>query len=288
MSRATHVLLLLLAITIIVFSGCITRTSENVLEYPAAGVEYHSTIIERGANYTLSEVRFTSLGTGIEGLLRVPTRANKVPGVVLLPGAGVTKESEQRLARYLASIGYASITIDQRNLGVIDIKRDLALFRAGKVPEEHKMVHDALVAAAVLRDQPEIDSNRIVYMGESNGARFAIIACAIDGKSRGVIAISTCGYDVDTPIATGALRDPAAIEFYRSIDPDCYLERIAPRKFVMIHSLNDPVIQYSAAVRTYSKAAMPKAMYKIDAHTHGYCDAMDGFIKDELRAIMAK
>ncbi len=278
-------LILLLTIVIIAFSGCVTK--ESVLEYPTAGVEYHMATIERGGNYTLSEVSFTSLGTQIAGLLRVPkNRTNKVPGVVLLPGAGVTKESEQGLARYLASIGYASITIDQRNLGVIDIKRDLELFQAGKVPEEHKMVHDALAAAAVLREQPEIDSDRIVYMGESNGARFAIIACAIDRRAKGVIAISTCGYDVDTAIATGVLRDTKAIEFYRSVDPDCYLDRIAPRKFVIIHSVNDPIIQYSAAVRTYMKASMPKSLYKIETHTHGYCDAMKGFIEDELRAMV--
>ncbi len=278
----TRILILLLLI--IAFSGCVTR--ESVLEYPTTRVEYHIATIEQGGNYTLSEVTFLSMGTQIAGLLRVPNHTTRVPGIVLLPGAGVTKEGEQGLARYLASIGYATITIDQRNLGVVDVNRDLELFQAGEVPEEHKMVHDALAAAAVLREQPGIDRDRIVYMGESNGARFAIIACAIDRMARGVIAISTCGYDVDTAIATGALRDAGTIEFFRSIDPDCYLDRIAPRKFVIIHSVNDPVIQYNMAVRTYAKASVPKSMHKIETHTHGYCDAMNGFIKDELHAMV--
>ncbi len=229
-----------LTVTILIFlliiaasSGCITKHNYNynhshnhaeredegggALEYPASRVEYRLRPLESGDNYTLSEVVYTSMGTQIVGLLRVPklinepNRSERVPGVVLLPGAGVTKEGEQRLARYLCSLGYASLAIDQRNLGVIDVQRDLKLFRGGEVPEEHKMVHDALLAAAVMREQPEIDGSRIVYMGESNGARFAIIACAIDKRARGVIAISTCGYAIESAAGTGALKDPVRV-----------------------------------------------------------------------------
>ena len=85
------------------------------------------------------------------------------------------------------------------------------MFMNGEELAEHKMVHDALAAAKVLRDQPGIDAERIVFAGESNGARFVIIACALDPEARGVIAISTCSYGIDAAIASGQLNDPKVI-----------------------------------------------------------------------------
>jgi len=282
-------------IVVILISGCVTKqaqdwavTSEGMLKYPKCTPEYQLTTLETADNYTLYKVTFTSRGTEISGLMRMPVAPSGklVPGVVLLPGATVTKEGEQGLAKYLCSLGYASIAIDQRNLGVVDIQGDLQMFLNGEEPTEHKMVHDALAAAAVLRAQPGIDAERIVYAGESNGARFAIIACALDPEARGVIAISTCGYGIEDAIASGRLNDPEMIRFYRSIDPDTYLDKIPPRKFVMIHSLNDTVIHYENALRTYAKGDKPKELHTVGTATHGYCKEMDAFIKTELEEML--
>jgi len=285
----------IIMIVVILISGCVTKqaqdwavTSEGMLKYPKCTPGYQLTTLETADNYTLYKVAFTSRGTEISGLIRMPVApAGKlVPGVVLLPGATVTKEGEQRLAKYLCSLGYASIAIDQRNLGVVDIQGDLQMFLNGEEPREHKMVHDALAAAAVLRAQPGIDAERIVYAGESNGARFAIIACALDPEARGVIAISTCGYGIEDAIASRRLNDPEEIRFYRSIDPDTYLDKIPPRKFVMIHSLNDTVIHYENALRTYAKGDKPKELHTVGTATHGYCKEMDAFIKTELEEML--
>jgi dienelactone hydrolase len=264
-------------------------TNEGLLEYPPCTPQYQLMPLETTDNYTLYEVRFTSRDMQIAGLLRMPQiqQGKDIPGVVLLPGATVTKEGEQGLATYLCTLGYASITLDQRNVGVIDIPGDLQLFLNGKEPTEHKMVHDARAAAEVLRNQPEIDPDRIVYLGESNGARFAIIACALDPKARGVIAISTCGYGIDAAIASRRLNDPEVIRFYQSIDPETYLSKIPPRKFVMIHSVNDTIISYESAELTYAKASEPKELHTVKCATHGYCTEMAALLETELEAMVA-
>jgi len=277
--------------TSIFISGCVTKpdwdvSNEGLLEYRnSPECEYQLKTLETTANHTLYEVVFTSRDSQIAGLLRMLKSGGDVPGVVLLPGATVTKEGEQGLAKYLCGLGYASIAIDQRNLGGIDVQSDQRMFLNGEEPTEHKMVHDALVAAEVLRTQSGIDPERIVYLGESNGARFAITACALDQKARGVIAISTCGYNVDFAIATGQLNDPNMIRFYRSIDPGTYLSGIPPRKFVMIHSLNDTIIQYDSAQRTYSRAFAPKELHTGGTATNGDGKEMDAFIKEELEGM---
>jgi len=260
--------------------------SDGILEYSLTTPEYQLSPLNAENNTTLYNVNFTSRGAQISALLRMPghlDNVKSVPGIVLLPGATVTKEREQGLAKYLCSLGYASITLDQRNLGGIDMDGDLQMFLKGQEPTENKMVYDALAAAEILRSRPEIDPNRIIYVGESNGARFAIIACASDPKARGVIAISTSGFGVNQAIASGMLNDPEMIRFYKSIDPETYLSKIPPRKLVMMHSQKDPIIPYEQGKDLFSKASEPKAFYTVNCTVHGRCAEMDPFIEQELK-----
>jgi hypothetical protein len=146
------------------------------------------------------------------------------------------------------------------------------------------MVHDALAAANVLGDQSEVDENSIAMLGLSNGGRFAIIATAIEPEIKGVIGISTSGYDTDS-IEVDETVDMNAYQFYRSIDPDNYLGMISSRGFVMLHSINDSTVPYELALRTYDKAEEPKALYPINGSTHGYSPLMAEDIENELDAI---
>ena len=261
-------------------------TDDGFLEYPTPAPEYRLIPSKATSDPNLREVRFSSRGAEVAGLLRIPEpvaqKPGGFPGVVLLPGATINKEQEQGLAEFLSNLGYASIAIDQRNLGIVDMRSDLEAFLEGQEPTEDKMVHDALAAAEVLRMQPEIDPGRIVYVGESNGGRFAIIASALDPKSRGVIAISTCGYGVEEEINYLRMNGPDAVRFLRSIDPDTYLKKIPPRRFVMIHSSNDPLISFDSANHTNEKALEPKAMHTVECATHGRCGEMDPYIKEEM------
>ena len=76
--------------------------------------------------------------------------------------------------------------------------------------------------------------------------------------------------------------DPNTIRFYKSIDPETYLSKIPPRKLVMFHSINDPVIPYEYANSTYEKALQPKSFYTVKCHMHGLCTDMDASLEKEL------
>jgi fermentation-respiration switch protein FrsA (DUF1100 family) len=272
-----------------------TVTDEGILAYSVSMPQYNLSEPISDANSTLSTVQFQSRDMQMAGLLRIPmsagtgqnsaAKARRIPGIVLLPGATVTKEREQGLAKYLADLGYATLTLDQRNLGATDAKSDLQLFMAAREPTEHKMVYDALAAAAILRVQPGIDPDRIIYAGESNGGRFAIIACALDAKARGILAISTSGYGTDAAVAKAGLTEKDTLRFYRSIDPDTYLAKITPRPFAMIHSSNDPVIPYQLAEQTYMLASPPKSFDTVGCTKHGYCTDMNGYIEKRLLSL---
>ncbi len=256
---------------------------DGVLSYPEnrGRVDVNVLKTESGGNYTLETISFTSKDYTVEGLLRIPSSDKKVPAVVILPGATVPKEGTQGLAEIFSNMGYASLGIEQRNRGGVNPDYDYNLFKEGKEPVEHKMVFDALRAVDVLKQDSRIDSKRIAIVGESNGGRFAIIATAIDPDIKGVIGISTSGYDTESEV-TG-IQDETLIRFYRSIDPDTYLRFIPPRRLVMMHSVNDSIIPIDLAGRTFKKAKEPKQFYSVTTGTHGFSDGMRMPLEDELR-----
>ena len=261
-------------------------SDEGILSYPARGdIIYSIDELDNTQNSDiLRSVLFESRDISIKGLLRIPDSDTKVPAIVLLPGAGVTKENEQGLASILSKMGYASITLDQRNLGGIDPQSDLGMFKAGVEPVEHKMVYDVLKAVDVLREQSEIDPDNIAIIGSSNGGRFAIIATALGPTIKGVIGISTSGYDIDS-IDPARVLDAETYTFYKSIDPDMYIGQISPRRVVMLHSFNDTIIPYEMALKTFNKAGEPKAMYNINDPRHGYTSSMHPYLEQELNTI---
>ncbi len=261
-------------------------SKDGILSYPEnrGKVEVKLLKTEQGSNYTLETISFPSKDYTVEGLLHIPLSAKKVPAVVILPGATVPKEGTQGLAEILSGMGYASLGIEQRNRGGVDFKYDYELFKAGKEPVEHKMVFDALRAVDALRQDSRIDAKRIAIIGESNGGRFAIIAAALDPDIKGVIGISTSGYDTESEIVN--IRDEVAIRFYRSIDPDTYLQFIPPRKFVLMHSVNDNIIPIGLAENTFRKAKEPKQFYEVTTGTHGFSEGMREPFEKELRQML--
>jgi fermentation-respiration switch protein FrsA (DUF1100 family) len=231
---------------------------------------------------TLKLLSFESKEDKIQALLRIPANhTNSSAGVVLLPGAGITKEAKQGLAVELSKMGYATLTPDQRNLAGINPEKDLELFKAKLEPIEYTQVYDALKATDVLVAQPEINPDKLAILGESNGGRFAILACALNPALKGVIGISTSGYGTEK-IDPASVKDPETYRFYRSIDPDTYLSTLPPAKFVLIHSFNDTVISHDLALRTFALAKEPKAMYNVSEATHGYTASMHPYLQKEL------
>lgn len=263
-----------------------TVSKDGILSYPEnrGKVEVKILKTESGSNYTLETISFASKDYTVEGLLRIPLSAKKVPAVVILPGATVRKEDMQGLAEIFSKQGYASLVIDQRNKGGVNPQYDYELFKENKEPTEHKMVFDALRAFDVLKQDARIDSKKTAIYGESNGGRFAIIAAALDPDIKGVIGISTSGYDTESQIA--GISDETLIRFYRSIDPETYLGLIPPRKFVMLHSVNDSIIPIDLAKNTFKKAQEPKRFYEVITGTHGFSEGMREPLKNELRQML--
>lgn len=274
-------------------------SDSGILFYPQnrGKPEYSEKALNDTENFTLSKTVYKSRDAYIYALLREPKiktaergAGKPMPAAVLLPGALVPKEGQQGLASKLAEWGYVTLTLDERGNkgetkeGVVSLDEDYASFAQGKEPIQHKMVFDALRAFDILREKKNVDSDNIIILGESMGGRYGAIAAAIEPRIKGYVGISTAGYGINE----ARVPDKSALKFLKSIDPDNYIGRIAPRKAVMIHSTGDAVIPIAMAEAAFSHAKEPRKLIAAECKTHGFCPEMEPFLKEELAEIFKK
>ena len=235
-------------------------------------------------NLTISKIIYQSTNGNIYGLLLLPkTAAEPLPGIVLLPGAGIPKENELELAKKIAELDSAVLVIDQRGIGETNgifptLDEDYASFLAGKEPHQHFMVYDALRAYDLLKSASFVDSGRIILVGEGLGGRIAVIAAAIDRNIEGVLVISSSGFDFKGG------NDTNKDAFLKSIDSDHYIGLITPRTLVMMHNVQDKIIPLSSAINSYSKAQEPKQFVLVNdtACNYSYCESMYNGLVESL------
>jgi len=259
---------------------------DGYLVYPLnrGDILFNRQTYDETKNLTISKVIFQSTKGNIYGLLVLPKSASELlPGIVLLPGAGVSKESKLELAKKIAELDAAVLVIDQRGIGETDgilptLDEDYQSFASGKEPMQHIMIYDALRAYDLLYSAPFVDPDRIMIAGESFGGRIAVIAAAIDRNIKGVLVISSAGFDFEGG------PDANKNAFLKSIDADHYISLISPRKLVMMHNKNENIIPLDSAVNTYLKAQEPKEFVLVNDSTcnHGYCDSMYNGLVESL------
>ena len=254
-------------------------------------IEYEKVTLNDTADFTLSKIIYVSKGEKIYALLRVPKTGSKVPAMVMLPGALVTKEGQQGIAEFFRQNGIATLTLDARGNGgetqggITSMDAEYNSYLNGAEPVSHLMVFDALRAFDILLVErqgcDEIDPEKIGFYGESMGGRFAIIASALEPRAKFLIGVSTSGYGSGKQ----KFEDESVARFYASIDPDSYIGRISPRNVVLVHAANDPMVPLSMAKSTYYYANKPKQFIEVNSTCHGLCDEMRALLLEEMNHI---
>lgn len=238
-------------------------------------------------NITFNSKDFLKEKTIIHGLLFIPKNKNNLPGVIIAPGGGVEKEKRIDVSKNISSAGYIVLTIDQRGIGetggtYLGFEDDYNVFMNNNEPIQHLSVYDLLRSYDVLKKIPEVDDTKIALIGESMGARYAMIASAIDKRIKGVIVVSSSGFDLKFDP-----NNPYSI-YLLSIDPDNYVSRISPNPIFFIQDTNDSVVSLDSVKKTYNKAKDPKDLTIISGCAHGFCEKMNEYIIKYLEDIFNK
>lgn len=144
-------------------------------------------------SFTEREVWIGESAWKVPGTLTVPRAKGKVPGVVLVHGSGPQDRDEtvgqfkvfRDLAEGLASRGIAVLRYDKRT------KVHAVRFAAEpKFTLQEETVEDAVLAAALLRRQPEVDPKRVFIAGHSLGGFAAPRIAKADPQLAGLVLLA--------------------------------------------------------------------------------------------------
>ncbi|WP_150253044.1 alpha/beta hydrolase family protein [Nocardiopsis deserti] len=136
------------------------------------------------------EVAFEGGGHQVSGTFRMPEGVSgTVPGALIISGSGPTDRdgnssvrpnagTNQNLSRVLADVGVASLRYDKYGSGP-----DFETPGPGEIAPVDPVIFDEQVAAAYeeLVAQPEVDPERVVVVGHSEGALYALRAHELIG-----------------------------------------------------------------------------------------------------------
>jgi dienelactone hydrolase len=268
--------------------------NESRLSFGARGPVANATAVSAGSssNSTIEKVTYESFGDTVYGQLQVPDNKSKPPVVIVLPAASVNKSADPGMGNALASWGYASLTLDERgNNGQtpgpspMDLNNGYRAFDSNGDPVQYKQVYDVLRAYDYLQTRPDLDGNNVVVLGESMGGRFAIVSAALEPGLKAALVISSSSYSVTKPDNP---KDPLN-RFLFSIEPANYVGKLTPRKVVMFHFTEDPVIPLAQGQQLYDIARQPKAWHQYNGTVHGvYSDVYAPDLREELRSVFGR
>ncbi|MET0566439.1 MAG: alpha/beta hydrolase [Acidimicrobiia bacterium] len=150
-------LAVIIALAVLVL-GAIWLFQRSLIYFPIDSVPPIDTVLPGG-----EEVTFTTEDGLILTSWYLPAPGDAETTVIVFNGNAGNRSHRTPLARALADHGLAVLLTDYRGYGG----------NPGS-PSEEGLVHDADAALAYLETRPDVDTDRVVYFGESLGASIAL------------------------------------------------------------------------------------------------------------------
>jgi uncharacterized protein len=199
---------------------------------------------------------------GLAYALWLPNDAPPWPGVVIVHGAGSSKENHADFARLATAGGWAVLAFDLPGHG------------DSEPPMSGAAVEDVVAMARLLASQDGVDPGRVAVRGSSLGGFLAIHAAAASLQIAGVIAICPAGQE---HLASGLRRgsfemrvdDPLGLEAWLlSHDIGEAVEQIAPRPLILMHAEGDTQIPSDHSEELYDRAREPRKLIVAPGGAH--------------------
>ncbi len=230
---------------------------------------------EETAQYRVLKITYRSArDQRVPALLILPKNRGeeKLPCVILMHGLGSDKRMFQMLWGPLTMAGYALFAIDAQYHGERKPSDDLPFF--GMYPYRAR---DALIQTVIdlrrgvdyLQTRPEIDPNRIGYIGASMGGIIGSMFAGVDERVKAPVLL-VAGGDWKILMEKSALsmwRDAArnnpqqmqeALRVMDVVDPVNWVGRIAPRPVLFINGDADDVVPVESNKALHNAAGEPK------------------------------
>jgi alpha-beta hydrolase superfamily lysophospholipase len=132
-------------------------------------------------SFTRENVRFTSDGQGLVGLLFVPDQAGPHPALVICHGPGEFKENYLEMAGMLAERGIAVLAFDLRGHGESQGERYRVVIR--------EWMRDLGAALDLVSSDPRIDGRQLAAFGISSGGTAILERALVDPRLKALVTL---------------------------------------------------------------------------------------------------
>ena len=240
-------------------TGCAGR----LFYYPDHRV--YQTPDQNGLRY--EEVSFTSRdGTPLTGWF-VPAVKKPIGTVIHFHGNAQNMTAHFSYVDWLPAEGFQVFTFDYRGYG-----------RSGGAPTRRGLYEDCLSALDYIKSRPDVDTNRLVVLGQSLGGANALYALGKNPQA-GVkaVAIDSTFYSyrsITRDVIDGIpllrwLRWPLSLMVIgNDHSPGPVINQISPTPLLLIHGTADRVIPYRHAEALFAAAREPKQLWTIENGQH--------------------
>jgi len=172
----------------------LTGGASTAATHPATTIDYSA---PPGATFTAEQVTIPVASYSLAGTLLVPKSGTRHPAAVMITGSGLQTRDQRialpgleqyapfrQIAERLASNGIAVLRVDDRGIGGSTGRETLETATTTSLAE------DTRAQVAWLRGRKEIDPQRIVVIGHSEGASIAAMMGATDPKLAAVVMMA--------------------------------------------------------------------------------------------------
>ena len=251
------------------FGDVATAADRELFAYDVqAPLDLQKTVETTSKGVEVSAISFTSPDGGVvTGLLWDPvTRSSLRPGIVLMHGMPGTARSVAGQAQLLADYGAVVIAIDApfARRGGPPVR-----FSAEDRAEQIQLIKDLQRAVDVLRARPNVDDDRIAYLGISYGAAMGalfvgierrIAAAALVVGDGGLVSHFTGQEDLDY---LASLSCATRAEWFRNmapIEPIRFLPHASPTALLLQSGRSDELVPAADAEDLHAAAPEPRTI----------------------------
>jgi uncharacterized protein len=256
------------------FAGAATEADRSLFAYDAAAPLNLQRTVETTKNgVEASAISFDSPdGGSATGLLFDPVaRSSLRPGIVLMHGMPSTARAMAGYAQVLAEHGAVVIAIDApfaRRAG------QAVRFTAADRAEQIQLMKDLQRAVDVLRARPNVDDDRIAYVGVSYGGAMGALLVGVERRLKAAALVVGDGGLVshftgpeDVAFMTG-LSCATRVAWFRDmapIEPIRFIPHASPTALLLQSGRTDALVPAPDAEALHAAAPEPRTLLWYDA-----------------------
>jgi dienelactone hydrolase len=256
------------------FGGVATEADRDLFAYDVdASLNLQKAVESTDDGVEVSTISFSSPdGGSVTGLLFDPVgRSSLRPGIVLMHGMPGTARQTSGAGRQLAELGAVVVAIDapfaRRNGPPVR-------FGAEDRAEQIQLIKDLQRAVDVLRALPNVDDERIAYLGISYGAAMGALFVGIERRldaavlvvgDGGLVSHFTGPEDVDFMAGVSCATRVDWFQAMTPIEPIRFIPHASPTPLLLQNGRSDNLVPAADAEELHAAAPQPRTIRWYDA-----------------------